>query len=74
MSTDNRPLDEQVTVFACGPSSQRCKCECGTPGGKCEHKWDGDGAEHVDEYGATWSATCSRCGMEAISHDMWVGP
>lgn len=49
-----------------GPGSHQCACEC--PDGPCEHKWDG-----VPEEGDTYhSATCSRCGKSAISHDMWV--
>ena len=48
-----------------------CYCACGT-GGPCEHKWDGDGVE-FDE-GSGWSATCSRCGGTAMSHDMRVLP
>ena len=44
-----------------------CYCACGT-GGPCEHKWDGEGWESED--GRGWSATCSRCGTTAMSHDM----
>lgn len=48
-----------------------CYCACSS-GGPCEHKWDGDGYESED--GLCWSATCSRCGCTAMSHDMRVGP
>jgi len=48
-----------------------CYCAC-TSGGPCEHKWDGEGVE-FDE-GRGWSATCSRCGCTAMSHDMRVLP
>jgi hypothetical protein len=44
-----------------------CYCACGT-GGPCEHKWDGD--EWVSDDGLASSATCSRCGTTAMSHDM----
>ena len=45
------------------------------PSGPCEHQWDGP--ERIfdpatEGYGAT--ATCSRCGMDAVAHDMWVAP
>jgi hypothetical protein len=48
-----------------------CYCACGT-GGPCEHKWDGEGWESED--GCAWSATCSRCGCTAMSHDMRNAP
>lgn len=61
--------EDGLLVFACGPSTATCKCECGR-GGKCEHKWDGEFRR--TEYGGT--ATCSRCGMDAFEHDQWVMP
>lgn len=36
--------------------------------GPCEHTWDGPGYESPDD--RVWSATCSRCGCTAMSHDM----
>ena len=58
-------------LFQCGPSSTRCKCECGNePRGTCEHKWDGPWIE----LGDGGMASCSRCGMTADSHDMWTAP
>lgn len=48
-----------------------CYCAC-TINGPCEHKWDGEGYESED--GCMWSATCSRCGVTAFSHDMRVLP
>jgi hypothetical protein len=65
--------EEVFTHVACGPSSASCKCQC--PNGPCEHKWDGE--ERVHEYpegGCSCSVTCSRCGMDSMSHDMWVMP
>jgi hypothetical protein len=47
-------------------------CYCACPEGPCEHKWDGEGYESED--GCCWSATCSRCGCTAMSHDMRVMP
>ena len=38
----------------------------------CEHVWDGPGYMHAD--GCGWSATCSRCGLDAMSHDLRSGP
>lgn len=40
-------------------------------GGPCEHKWDGEWWESED--GCGWSATCSRCGMTAMSHNLHCG-
>jgi hypothetical protein len=52
-----------------GSSSETCRCRCGEePRGPCEHKWDGP---DVDMDGG-WSRSCSRCGMTAMSHDMWL--
>lgn len=54
-------------VMVCGPGTfGACKCNCPE---SCEHVWDGETAE---EDGMS-TATCSRCGKWAISHDMWVG-
>ena len=67
-------MSDTWTVFTCGPSTATCKCECGRePLGPCEHQWDGP--ERIfdpatEGHGAT--ATCSRCGMDAMAHDMWV--
>lgn len=61
-------MTDKVEVFLCGPSTAKCSCKC--PDGPCEHVWDGEGVE--DELMS--SVTCSRCGMAAISHDIWVGP
>lgn len=60
----------QVTAIACGPSTGKCKCQC--PDGPCEHVWDGPEIELMD--GQCVTVTCSRCGMSAYSHSMWVGP
>lgn len=61
------------TAIACGPSTPTCRCKC--PDGPCEHVFDGPFIEHRDEDGChTGTATCSRCGMEAIVHDLWVLP
>jgi hypothetical protein len=52
-------------VFVCGPSRiGKCKCDCPK---SCEHVWNGAVIEE-DEIS---TATCSRCGMWAINHDMW---
>lgn len=57
------PLQSMRTRF----DPNACYCACGT-GGPCEHKWDGEGWESED--GCVWSATCSRCGLTALSHDI----
>lgn len=51
----------------CSFDPNSCYCDCAT-GGVCEHKWDGEGWTSAD--GCGWSATCSRCGTTAMSHDM----
>jgi len=61
-------LKPSVSLFFCGPSNQKCKCEC--PNGPCEHVWDGP--SHTTENSD--SASCSRCGANAMAHDMWVMP
>jgi len=58
----------EVTIFACGPSTDKCRCEC--PNGPCEHKWDGPKLAISDNRGV--SVTCSRCGMDAWAHDLWI--
>lgn len=70
-------MSELGAHFACGPSNATCKCTCGVEGVEhvCQHQWDGEG--ETTEYeggGCSWSATCSRCGMSAMSHSLWVGP
>jgi hypothetical protein len=62
-----------AVVFMCGPSSAHCVCQC--PDGECEHKWDGPERTYTFPGGATLSTvTCSRCGMDASEHDLWVAP
>jgi len=56
--------DGAFTVFVC---PQGCKCQC--PDGPCEHVWD-----HWAETENGGTAICSRCGMDAMSHDMRCGP
>lgn len=51
--------------------SNACYCACATHG-PCEHRWDGPGYTSDDD--CCWSATCSRCGTAAMSHDMRVLP
>ena len=61
------PLQSLLSSF--NPSA--CYCACGQ-GGPCEHQWNGDGWKSED--GLAWSATCSRCGTTAMSHDMRFAP
>ena len=67
MTNDDRT---EASAFVCGPSRPGCECNC--PDGPCDHKWDGESATIDDGRGQT--VTCSRCGMYAINHDLWVGP
>ena len=74
MKKDKKPEERSKTIepsFAsilkCGPQSESCECNC--PDGECGHKWDE--WEEIENGG---SAKCSKCGMLAIDHDMWVMP
>jgi hypothetical protein len=58
-----------ITIHVCGPSSDKCECHCPE---SCGHKWDGPEKE-LDE-GRCVTVTCSRCGMTAMEHSMWVDP
>lgn len=60
--------------FSCGPSSTKCRCECSRENrGPCDHRWDGAGESILYEDGGSMaSVSCSRCGMLAIDHDIWV--
>ena len=60
-------MDGGEVIVACGPSRPGCKCNCPE---SCEHQWDGE----VEEFHNGWSATCSKCGMSAMNHDLWVAP
>lgn len=57
------PLQSVHTTF----NFDACYCACSS-GGPCEHAWDGP--VWVSEDSRMYSATCSRCGCTAISHDM----
>ncbi len=65
-------MSETVEIHTCGPSTAKCKCECGSNGPKCGHQWDGP--EWESEDGLSGSSTCSKCGMVRMDHDMWVCP
>jgi hypothetical protein len=66
-------MTDKLKVFICGPSSDKCKCTCSQDdnSNNCEHKWDGPWTPEPDDNG-TRSVTCSRCGMSAINHDIWL--
>jgi hypothetical protein len=72
---------EKVSSFKCGPSSEKCQCKC--PDGPCGHDfkngpvkyWDKNGNEVPSQEGATsGSVCCAKCGMDKMSHDLWVLP
>lgn len=59
------PLESMQTTF----NPNACYCDCGN-GGPCEHTWDGEPWESD----GLWTATCSRCGCTAFSHNMRTAP
>jgi hypothetical protein len=64
--------DLVASFFSCGPGNDRCTCECGK-GGPCGHQWDGEGESITyEDGGGMESASCSKCGMLAIDHSMWL--
>lgn len=71
MSDEN----ERVVVHSCGPSRPGCECKCTPEKRDCGHVFDGPW-EEFETGGGAWcgTATCSKCGMSAMSHDMWCGP
>lgn len=63
---------DPIIIHSCGPSSTKCICRCTAEKRDCEHIFDGDPEEFEMGHGAIgWSVTCSRCGMSAMSHDLW---
>ena len=39
------------------------------------HIWDGEGIEEeTPEGGFMSAATCSKCGVDAMTHSLWNGP
>lgn len=55
-------------------------CYCACPDGPCQHQWDGpevplgleEGEPESEAHG--WARSCSRCGVDAMSHDMRCAP
>ena len=67
--TEDKPNTDVITVFHCGPQSDKCKCDCAkNPPGICDHRFDGPSVK-LENGG---SVTCSKCGMTAMNHDMWL--
>ena len=56
----------RVEVFVC-PGG--CRCDCAA-GGECGHDWSGP----TTTWDRVESATCARCGLAAITHDLMVMP
>lgn len=59
-------------LFHCRGYRSPCYCAC--PAGPCEHVWDGPNADIRDDEGAFLGAeaTCSRCRLGAMTHDLMV--
>jgi hypothetical protein len=65
--TDEDETDEAITMFICGPGQL---CKDGKP-----HDSDGPWEKGEVEGGATFgTATCSRCGVSAMTLAAWYGP
>lgn len=58
---------QYVRMKACGPSRDKCICACPE---SCGHSWDGP----FIEFSNGGSSSCSKCGMLAVDHDVWVLP
>ena len=73
--SDPRASNE-LTYFACGPGNAKCKCTCGVDGVEhvCEHDFQGWQEFRDPDGGGGGTTVCTRCGMTAMSHSMWVGP
>lgn len=70
MSTNTDDQSKKAfTVAVCGPTSYpKCICKCPE---SCGHVFDG---EIIEVGQGSFSVTCSRCGVDAMSHDLWVMP
>lgn len=67
--------DNPIIVHSCGPSRPGCECRCTAEKRDCGHVWNGEAEEGETAGGGFYSsATCSKCGMSAIAHDLWCGP
>lgn len=65
----------QVAELKTNYNLNACYCACAS-GGPCEHTWDGEWYEFSDglEGPTIGTATCSRCGMTAMSHSLRNAP
>ncbi len=67
-------MEEKAIFKCCGPSKDKCVCHCPD---ECGHVWDGPevllGGDTRETANGS-SASCSRCGMIVMQHDMWVMP
>jgi hypothetical protein len=65
--------EELPGAFLTAYAGEGCRCLCGVPGGICTHEWDGEFVEIVPEDTvAVSSKTCTKCGMLAYEHDLWL--
>ena len=62
--------NSDISIHHCGPQSEKRKCRCGYPEGTCEHIWNGPSEDTENSS----SVTCSKCGLSALQHDLWVMP
>lgn len=64
----DKPIE--IVTYVCG-GMQMTVC----PKDRKEHQWDGPVVEFEAGGGGTGaSVTCSKCGLDAMTHDMMVGP
>lgn len=71
-------VGKALAHLGCAPDEQaqfhchdyRADCYCACPDGPCQHEWNGPWEE--SDYGG--SITCSRCGMDNMSHALRTAP
>lgn len=72
-------MSDETVLFQCGSGNEKCRCNCDASRDPktfehvCEHSWDGWREWEEPGGGASAEAVCSRCGMGALHHALWMG-
>lgn len=66
LTEDDKLMLEQAALFVCGETGE---CHNGKP-----HRWDGPGRSWQDGNMLVETTTCSTCGIDAYTHDLWTMP